>query len=368
MYLSGLPQMVVEFGTTESVLNMSLYMFMLSFTISILFLGPMSDKYGRRKILIASMIIYTASCFACCFSVNVGMFIALRIIEAIGAGGAISVAFALVKDCFSGRNMSSILSLVAVLGILGPILSPVIGTVLINSIDWKATFWAPAAISALCIVLGMMLSGNIPVERMNGTMRDAVRPIFGLMKERNFFDFTLMLTSFSASQLAFIAVSSYVFLQDYGLDRTQYSLALAASCVIGLILAEIIKRIKMNSNKVVLAMFLLSALSFVMMLTTPKYGWIWFMLSITPNSAACTITRSFGFNILMNNHEGDNGAVSSLLNFMTFLFAFIGMAVASSFPSDIFTYAIAFVMFFMTLLYGICWFDLKRQTPLKGLE
>ena len=368
MYLSGLPQMVTEFGTTEAVLNMSLYMFMLSFTISILFLGPLSDKYGRRKTLIISMIIYTASCFLCCLSVNVEMFIALRIIEAIGAGGAISVAFALVKDCFSGREMAGILSLVAVLGILGPILSPVIGTVLINFINWKATFWAPAVISALCIVLGSMLPGDIPLERMQGSVKDAVGLVFKLMKERNFFDFTMMLTSFSASQLGFIAVSSYVFLQDYGLDRTQYSLALAASCVMGLILAEVLKRIKMKSNTVVLVMFLLSALSMVMMFTMPRFGWVWFMLAIVPNCAACTITRSFGFNILMNNHEGDNGAVSSLLNCMTFLYAFIGMAVASSFPSNMFTYAVAIVMLAMTAVYGICWFDLKRQKPLKGLE
>lgn len=368
MYLSGLPDMVIEFGTTESVMNMSLYLFMLSFTISILLLGPVSDKYGRKKVLITSMVVYTASCLLCCLSPNVETFIALRMIEAIGAGGAITIAFALVKDCFSGREMSGILSMVAVLGILGPILAPVIGTVLINLIDWKATFWAPGIVALFCIALGTMIPGDIPVERMEGKVTEAVKCVFRLMKERSFFDFTIMNTTCSGSQLAFIAVSSYVFLNDYGLDRTGYSIALAVSCVIGLVLAEIIKHTGLNGRSISKILFGLSIASFVMMLLLPKYGWIWFMLSITPNAAACTVTRSCGFNILMNNHEGDNGAVSSLLNFMTFLFAFIGMAIASSFPSDGFVLGIAVVMLLMTLTYAICWFDLKRRTPLKGME
>ena len=368
MYLSGLPDMVLEFGTTESIMNMSLYLFMLSFTFSILLLGPVSDKYGRKKILITSMIVYTVSCILCCFSPNVEIFIILRMIEAIGAGGAITIAFALVKDCFSGREMSGILSLVAVLGILGPILSPVIGTVLINAIDWKATFWAPGIIAVFCTALGTMIPNDIPIERMEGKVSEAVKLVFRLMKERNFFDFTIMNTTCSGSQLAFIAVSSYVFLNDYGLDRTGYSIALAVSCIIGLVIAEVIKRIGLNNKNIVRILFSLSIASFLMMLLLPQFGWIWFMLSITPNAAACTVTRSFGFNILMNNHDGDNGAVSSLLNFMTFLFAFIGMAMVSSFPSDKFVLGIATVMLLMTIVYAICWFDLKRQEPLKGME
>jgi len=71
MYLSGLPQMVEDFGTNESTMNMSLYMFMLVLSFCILFLGPISDKYGRRNILAVTMSVYIVSNLACMFVTNV---------------------------------------------------------------------------------------------------------------------------------------------------------------------------------------------------------------------------------------------------------------------------------------------------------
>ena len=85
MYLSALQQMVGDFDTTEAIMNMSLYMFMLMLSFSLLFLGPISDKYGRRRILLITMAIYVVSNAACCFVTNIWVFIALRMIQAFGS-------------------------------------------------------------------------------------------------------------------------------------------------------------------------------------------------------------------------------------------------------------------------------------------
>ena len=104
MYLSGLPQMVVDFDTTESIMNMSLYMFMLVLSFSILFMGPLSDKYGRRRVLLITMAVYVASNAACCFVENIWIFIALRMVQAFGSAGALVTAFALIKDASKVRR------------------------------------------------------------------------------------------------------------------------------------------------------------------------------------------------------------------------------------------------------------------------
>ena len=170
MYLSGLPQMVDDFGTNEATMNMSLYMFMLVLSFSILFLGPISDKYGRRNVLAATMSVYIVSNLACMFVTNVWVFIILRMIQAFGGAGAMVSAFALIKDCFKGPERGRILSIVAVLGILGPILSPVIGTALINTMGWHSTFLAPALIALACLAMGMLLPRELPVERLTGSI------------------------------------------------------------------------------------------------------------------------------------------------------------------------------------------------------
>lgn len=370
MYLSGLPRMIADFATNESTMNMSLYCFMLALAVSILFFGPMGDKYGRKKVLSASLLIYIAACIACCFAPNIWAFVAFRIIEAIGSAGALTSAFALIKDLFEGPDVKIVLSVTAALGILGPILAPVIGTALINTISWHATFWLPAIIAGMCLVMTALLPDGIPFERYEGTIAGSVSMVFGLMKEKAFFYFMTMMCVFSASQLAYIAVSSYVYQGQFGLDSTQYSLALAGACILGLGVSLCVRKAKFLTNKGKIAViFGLGVISLLMMTFVAKIGWLFFMLSMVPCCSNTVTARSFGYGLLMGHHDGDNGSVSSALNFMSFVFIFIGMAAASSFPSDMFIYAVAIVMVFSCTAYAVMWYLLKKGGyAIKGLN
>ena len=369
MFLSGLPKMTVDFSAPESVMNMSLYLFMLAFAISILVLGPLSDKYGRRKILLITMSIYAVASVACCLTDNVWAFIAFRIVQAFGGGGAMCTAFALIKDCFTGEEMKSALSITAALGILGPILAPVIGTVLINISGWRATFWALTAVSLLCLSMGCLLPGNLPEERHEGSVIGALSRIKVVAGDRHFVLFMVMMCVFMAGQLAYISVSAYVFEIRFGLGTTEYSLVLAASCIFGLMLAAAIGRLKLSPRKSVAAILLLGLSSFALMLAIGGIHWAGLLLAIIPCCAVSTITRSFGFGILMGQRDGDNGSVSSTLNFTGFIAAFFGMIIASSFPSDLFVEGIATTLGICCLIYLACWAALRKDGyPLKGLE
>ena len=93
------------------------------------------------------------------------------------------------------------------------------------------------------------------------------------------------------------------------------------------------------------------------------------MLSIVPCTSNTITARSFGFEILMNHHDGDNGSVSAVLNFNTFILAFVGMVIASSFPSDMFIYGIAAVLLICCTVFAVMWSLLKRADyPVKGLK
>ena len=256
MYLSGLPQMVIDFGTNEATMNMSLYMFMLVLSFSILFMGPLSDKYGRKRLLLITMFIYVVSNAACCFVENIWIFIALRMIQAFGSAGALVSAFALIKDCFEGRERGRVLSVVAILGILGPIMSPVIGTILINSFGWHSTFAAPAAVAAVCMILGMMLPSSLPVERLEGSVVDSVKKLSEVVRDKGFTMFMLMICIFTASQLAYISVSSYIYQSTFGLTMTEYSLALGAACILGLVLSAIVRHLNLRNLTIVKVVFL----------------------------------------------------------------------------------------------------------------
>ena len=369
MYLSGLPQMVKDFDTTAATMNMSLYMFMLVLSFSILFMGPISDKYGRKEILSVTMAIYVASNLACYFTTDVGIFIALRMIQAFGGAGAMVSAFALIKDCFVGRERGKVLAIVSIIGILGPILSPVIGTVLINAFGWRSTFAAPALVAAVCMVMGFFLPSGLPVERLTGTIIQSVGRVAEVVRDKGFTVFMMMICIFTASQLAYIAVSSYIYQDKFGLTTTEYSLALGAACILGLALSMFVRRLKLTNLQTVGAVFVQGVVSLLMMTFAAEHAWWLFMLSIVPCCSNTITARSFGFELLMNHHDGDNGSVSSVLNFNTFILAFIGMVISSSFPEDMFIYGIASVLLMCCTVFAVMWLILRHMGyPVKNLR
>ena len=369
MYLSGLPQMVIDFDTTESILNMSLYMFMLTMSFSILFLGPLSDKYGRRNLLTVTMAIYVASNAACCFVDNIWVFIGLRVVQAFGSAGALVSGFALIKDCFEGKDRGRMLSIVAILGILGPILSPIIGTVLINAYGWHSTFAAPALVASICLVIGLFLPSSLPTERLEGSVLQSISRLGVVVKDKGFTMFMLMICIFTASQLAYVSVSSYIYQEYFGFTTTEYSLALGAACILALILSTVVRNLHLRNLVIVGVVFALGLTSLFMMTFVAKYGWLLFMLSIVPCCSNTITARSFGFEILMNHHDGDNGSVSSVLNFNTFILCFLGMVIASSFPNDKFIYGISAVLLLSCTVYAVMWALLKKNDyPVKRLK
>ena len=109
MFLPALDEMVEFFGTTESTMSMALYMFMLFLAFGVLFLGPVSDKYGRRNVLIVSMALYIAASIACSIVPTIELMILSRMLQAVGAGGGMATSVALVRDCFDGSKRKRVL-------------------------------------------------------------------------------------------------------------------------------------------------------------------------------------------------------------------------------------------------------------------
>lgn len=370
MYLSGLPVMVDEFGTNETVMNITLYAFMLSMAVSTLFLGPISDKYGRRKTLLATMAIYIVSSFACCIAPDVWTLIALRIVQAVGGGGAMCISIALIKDFFNGREMARVLSITSALGVLGPILAPVIGSILIGALDWKATFWLPAVIAIVCMYMSARLPGSVPENRYTGTVGGAISKMGEVARNGYFTAFTLMMTAFMASMLAYVSISSYIYQEDFGLSSGQYSLALAGTLVGGIVLMMVLQKAERGflGRRILAVLMALAILSVAGMILIAHSSWAAFMVAMIPVSAVAMVGRSYGFDILMNQNDEDTGAVSSILNFSSFGLACVGMVIASM-PWDDFMTGIEVTLVLCCGIYIVTWAVMRHgRYPLRGLE
>lgn len=371
MFLAGLPDMVVYFDTNEQIMSMTLYGFMLSLAISILIIGPISDKYGRRKVLIISLLIYIAMTMACSFSTSIWMLILFRVLQAVGAGGAMAISVALIKDCFIGKDMSLALSATAVLGVLGPVLAPVIGTALLEIAGWESTFWATAVLAGICLVMSLFISSTIPEERYDGTIIGSLANLTVLLRNRDFTKFTVMMSIFTVALLGYVGVSSYIYQEQFGVSSVEYSGFLAATVLLGVAGMLILQKLnpRFGSRWMLKVFLVLTTVSAVLMFTVGQVGTFAFMAAMLPISIIAPTVRSYGFEILMNQYNENAGSVSSILNFSTFAFGCIGMVIASIQFTDSFVISVGICVLIALAVFVVLLADMyKNGTTIKELN
>lgn len=371
MYLSGLPQMMDYFDTNESMMSVTLYSFMFAMAVAILIVGTLSDKYGRRPMLIFCMALYTIFSVMCSLSPNIWCLILFRVIQAIGAGGAISISMALIKDLYRGPKMKKALTVVSAVGVIGPIASPIIGALLIETIDWKATFWAPAIVSAICLVMTFMCPETLKdEERYTGTLRGSFDGMKNILRFRNFMLFGILTTAMYIPFFAYLSVSAYIYEDSFGLSPSMYSIMLALAISSSIVFMEIMLKVQNRTSTVtVVRIFMILGLAaLVLMFAIGSINEWTFLLAILPVVCTTACTRPVGFNLLLSQFDGDTGAASSLLNFMTFMFGVIGMIIASLPFGNFFT-AVGVCIAVGSALFIICYILLHySKDRLKGLE
>ena len=369
MFLPALDEMVEYFETDEATFSMTMYMFMLFLAIGVLFLGPVSDKYGRRSVLIGSLALFIVSSFLCSVVNSIVLMILFRMLQAVGAGGAMATSVALIRDCFDGERRSKVLTIVAVIGVLGPVIAPVLGQVMIWAMDWRATFWAPAIVALICALMALMLPSEIPTERYKGSIMGSVKTMVPILKNGDFRRFTIMMNMFAFGILAYVSVSEYIY-KEKGFDvGDAYSFYLAGAMIMGVVLMLIIERFRMSNKTHIAVMFALIVIATAILWLLGAESPLLFFAGIVPFIAASSIARSFGFNILLAQDVGNSGAISSVLNFIHFLFATAGMIVVVNLPFGSYIESVAFCFTLFLVVYAVLWAVMKiRGTSLKGLE
>ena len=363
MYLSALPTMVVELSTNESTLNITMYGFILGMALSILLLGPLTDRFGRRVPLILSMVEYTATTLACAFVEDIHILIVLRILQSIGSGLAIAVSTALVKDCFNGATMGRVLTLTAILGVLGPILSPVIGAGLITLWGWRSTFIAPAMVSLLCLVISFFMPETLPHDQKSeGSVPALLRNMGRLCMDRGLFLNVMAICIPTMAFMAYLSISSYIYVDMFGLTPNTYTAVLAITLVISVMVMMALERIRsMGSKNRRLGLYLIMGIvSAALMLTVGHDNWFTFFIAYLFICSVCMSIRPWGFEIVLSSREGDSGALSSLLNFMFFMVGCIGM-LSSTLPiwPDHVT-AMGSIILISMILFGLFWALMPR--------
>lgn len=327
MYLPGLSGIVAYFGTTEAILNITLYGFVFTQALGILFLGPVSDKFGRKPVLVLSILVYIISSICCGLCPNIAAFIVCRVIQGFAAGGLMVISTALVKDCFAENVRDTVLTLVMVFSVIGPILSPILGSWIIEAVNWQATLVFPGLLMILGLLITLFLGESLPAdEKHTGSIGGVLLRLPALCKNKHFTYFLLSMGVFALPFLAYLSVSSYIMIDGFGVSMFEYSLFLAANVIIGTIAMVVIRKCLKNRPRILSWLVLVLAVaSGVLMLCFGHYGAFVFIGCFIPCGIAAITSRPFALGILLRQYDGDTGSVSALFNFVLIFLGCVGM-------------------------------------------
>ncbi|KAA0924680.1 multidrug effflux MFS transporter [Rhodococcus sp. ANT_H53B] len=233
MYLPALPAIADDLNTSSSAVQLTLAGTLVGLALGQLIIGPLSDIVGRRLPLIVGTGVHILASVACIVAPNIAVLGGLRVVQGLGAAAAAVVAMAIVRDLFSGRAAATVLSrLMLVMGV-APVLAPSLGGAVLLVGSWRLVFAALAIMGVALMTLAIVsLRETLPPERRRASgVMPVLRTYRSLLRDAQFVVLVLVAALAMASLFAYIAGSSFVLQEEFGLDEQQFAIVFAAGAI-----------------------------------------------------------------------------------------------------------------------------------------
>ncbi|MFF8414457.1 Bcr/CflA family multidrug efflux MFS transporter [Streptomyces omiyaensis] len=226
MYLPALPEVTRSLTAPAATVQLTLTACLAGMALGQLVVGPMSDKWGRRRPLLAGMVVYVLATAVCAFAPSAELLIAFRLLQGLAGAAGIVIARAVVRDLYEGVEMARFFSTLMLISGVAPIIAPLIGGQILRITDWRGVFHVLAVIGVLLtLVVRRFLHETLPPERrQEGGVGQALRTMRGLLADRVFTGYMLAGGLAFAALFAYISASPFVVQEIYGASPQTFSL------------------------------------------------------------------------------------------------------------------------------------------------
>jgi DHA1 family bicyclomycin/chloramphenicol resistance-like MFS transporter len=231
MYLPALPSIGASLGASAGAVQASLMAFFISLGLGQMLYGPASDMLGRKPPLTFGLLLFAVGSVGCALAPDIQTLVVWRFIQGLGACAGMVVPRAVVRDLHTGPEAARLMALLTLVFSVSPILAPLFGSFLIEWSSWRAVFWAVTVAAALAIVLlaTSLEETRSVAQRQGSTVRSALVGYGLLLRDGHFIGLVLIGGFGISSFFAYLANSSFVLIDHYGLSPREYSYAFAAN-------------------------------------------------------------------------------------------------------------------------------------------
>lgn len=359
MYLPALPAMAGELNSTHELVALTISLFLFVFALSMLLWGPLSDRFGRRPVLLAGSAVFIFSSIGIALSQDMGALLAWRSLQALGSGAASAMSMAIVKDVLRGSMMERVVSLMQAGMILAPMLAPVLGGIVLMFTGWRGIFWCLALFGMLAFAGGLALRETRPANEGQASMLRTFGRIGAVLEQPRFARPLLLFSVMSMPFMSFLAVSSFIYQGSFGISPQAYSLFFAFNATASLCgpISHIYIFRRLDRYRLIAAYLGLMCVAGLLLFFFGRSGPWAFALLFLPVTFCGSAMRPPSTVIMLQSIEGDNGVVASLINCGALFFGSLSMLIASL---GVWPDPVTAVAVISTLVSGACFFFWTR--------
>ena len=315
-----------EFGVSSSWAPSSMSFYLLGGACVAWLLGPLSDRLGRKKVLLTGVMIFSICCLLILLTHNIEQFLALRFLQGIGLTVISAVGYAAIQETFEERDAIKVMALMANISLLAPLLGPVLGAFLIDHVSWH---WGFIGIAVLAFLSWFGLKAKMPASQVT-VVKQPVRYIFSDFKRvyqnKRFLGLTLALPMVSMPLMLWIALSPVMLVEELKLTSLQYGLAqfpvLGGLIAGNLVLIKIIDRLALGKTVMIgLPIMLLGTLLILAGIFWRDYFLLCLIIGMTLISFGEGISFSVLYRFALMSSEVSKGTVAAAVS-MLLMFSF----------------------------------------------
>lgn len=225
--------MAQELGTSLGMVQITLAIFLLGLGVGQIFWGTLSDHVGRRRPLLAGYLLFTAAAVVCAGTHSIHTLIAARFFMGLGGSAGVVISRAIVRDLFEANEAARFYSMMMIVGGIGPIVSPFLGSFLVTYAHWRVIFWVITGFGCLCMIgVFRIIPETLAREnRVRGHLAEVLRGYGRILVDRRFFGPALAIGCTSGILFTYIANSSFIFIELFGVPVAYFGFLFATNSI-----------------------------------------------------------------------------------------------------------------------------------------